>query len=151
MKEVLNQIKSVVTPMDYWLSNLSNTCAIIHKALKTHWTGFYLVDPKEANKLILGPFQGPLACTQIAKGKGVCGTVFETGVSLVVEDVHQFEGHIACSALSNSELVVPLFDMSGNIKGVFDLDSTDIGFFTKEHQFFIEDVCDHLKEVNNYD
>lgn len=123
-----------------WIANLSNTAAFLHEAMKKHWTGFYLVQGEE---LILGPFQGPVACTRITYGKGVCGTAWKEQKTIVVPDVHAFEGHIACSPLSNSEIVVPLFH-KGEVMGVLDIDSAHFNDFTEEDQRFLESVCEQM-------
>lgn len=128
-----------------WIANLSNTAAFLQDVLKKHWTGFYLV---QGNELVLGPFQGPVACTRIPFGKGVCGTSWKEQKTLVVPDVHQFEGHIACSALSNSEIVVPLRH-DGDVIGVLDIDSEVFDDFSAEDVKFLEWICDHL--VKNSD
>ena len=101
------------------VANLSNFSALIHYAFGFHWVGFYLV---RGNELVLGPFQGPPACTRIAFGKGVCGAAWERNEVVVVPDVHQFPGHIACSALSKSEIVLPI-RKDGTVIGVLDMDS----------------------------
>jgi L-methionine (R)-S-oxide reductase len=150
LDSLLNQIKSVASSDQYWLSNLSNTVAMLHSALGNWWTGFYLIHPQNKELLVLGPFQGPVACTEIPSGKGVCGTVFASGESLVVDNVHEFDGHIACSAESNSEVVIPLRNKDNNVIGVLDLDSTKFSNYTDEHKVFLEAVCEHLKEVNDY-
>jgi GAF domain-containing protein len=99
---------------------MANAAAAIHEAFGWHWVGFYRVIGDE---LVLGPFQGPVACTRIARGRGVCGTAWETGHIQVVPDVDRFPGHIACSALSRSEVVIPLRDRCGRIAAVLDVDS----------------------------
>ncbi|MES2860354.1 MAG: GAF domain-containing protein [Pseudomonadota bacterium] len=88
------------------------------------WTGFYVVDPKKARELVVGPYQGTLGCLRITFGRGVCGTAAETGRTQVVEDVHAFPGHIACDGRSESEIVVPVFDAAGSLIAVFDVDAT---------------------------
>jgi len=108
------------------LANMANICSLIHMSFNHHWTGFYFVDGDE---LVLGPFQGPPACTRISKGKGVCGTAWKDAKVQVVENVHKFEGHIACSAESNSEIVLPIFNKDGSVKGVFDIDSVEFAQF----------------------
>lgn len=107
-------------PQCPWYTNLSNAAALLKEALNPWWVGFYLV---HQNELVLGPFQGPTACTRIAFNKGVCGSAWAQSKTLVVPDVHQFPGHIACSAASNSEIVVPLI-RENKVWGVLDMDST---------------------------
>lgn len=118
---VYSIIKSVIAEEDNLVANLANTCAILKEHFGHHWVGYYLVDEK-SNSLVLGPFQGPLACTRIPYGKGVCGSSWKSGKALIVVDVHEFDGHIACSAETNSEIVVPL-ERNGAILGVLDIDS----------------------------
>lgn len=100
--------------------NLANLCSLLHHSMGWFWTGFYLV---KNNQLTLGPFQGPTACTRIAFGKGVCGTAWKENRSIRVPDVNQFPGHIACSSLSVSEIVIPVYNSNHDIIGVFDVDS----------------------------
>ena len=99
------------------------------------WVGFYLV---ENEKLILGPFQGPLACTEIKFGKGVCGTAWSRGETIIVKDVHQFPGHIACSSETNSEIVLPVIDSKGRVVAVLDIDSTEFSYFDNIDQKYLE-------------
>jgi L-methionine (R)-S-oxide reductase len=118
------------------VANLANVCALIKAEFDFWWVGFYLV---KSGELVLGPFQGPVACTRIAKGKGVCGTSWAKSQSIVVPDVHQFEGHIACSAASNSEIVVPLMH-NGEVWGVLDIDSVEFGNFDETDRFYLEKI-----------
>jgi GAF domain-containing protein len=117
------------------ISNLSNFVAILKSHFDFFWVGFYLV---ENEKLILGPFQGPLACTEIKFGKGVCGTAWSRGETIIVEDVHQFPGHIACSSETNSEIVLPLIDSKGRVVAVLDIDSTEFSDFDNIDQKYLE-------------
>lgn len=117
-------------------ANAANLAAIIHTAFGFHWVGFYWVRGEE---LVLGPFQGPVACTRIAKGKGVCGTAWSRNETLVVPDVDRFPGHIACSALSKSEIVVPIRNKQGVVLGVLDIDSTSPADFTELDGTYLED------------
>lgn len=118
-EEILPQIKSLVEFETDMIANMANICAVLKEVFDFFWVGFYLVKGEE---LVLGPFQGPLACTHIAKGKGVCGTAWEQAHTLIVPNVDQFEGHIACSSLSRSEIVVPVFG-NNEIIAVLDVDS----------------------------
>ena len=120
----LQQIEGVLAGEPDLIANMANVAAIVKEALGFHWVGFYLV---RENELVLGPFQGPIACTRIARAKGVCGTAWNEARTLLVEDVNAFPGHIACSALSRSELVIPLMDDLGKVIGVFDIDSSELG------------------------
>ncbi len=133
-KEIIPQAESLFADEPNFIANCSNLCALLHNAFDFWWTGFYFVDAEE---LILGPFQGPVACTRIAKGKGVCGTAWANEEIIVVPDVHQFEGHIACSAESNSEIVVPVFK-EGKIAGVFDVDSKDFNSFDQIDAHYLQ-------------
>ena len=117
---------------------MANMCAAIQDTFRFWWTGFYRVIGEE---LVLGPFQGPLACTRIAYGKGVCGNAWQEQRTLVVPDVHQFKGHIACSSLSNSEIVVPLHDGKGQVCGVLDIDSEDFGTFDLTDAMWLEKIA----------
>lgn len=135
-RSILTKAKSLLAPEDAWISKLANCAALLHEELNHFWTGFYLV---ENNQLTLGPFQGPVACTTIKKGKGVCGTAWAQNSSQVVEDVHTFPGHIACSAESNSEIVVPI-SRKGEVIAVLDIDSTDFGTFNKTDQLYLEEL-----------
>jgi GAF domain-containing protein len=115
---------------------MANVASMIHYTFGFWWTGFYRV---EGNELILGPFQGPLACTRIAFGRGVCGTAWRDEQTIVVPDVELFEGHIACSSASRSEIVVPLCH-EGAIIGVLDIDSCDVGTFDSIDQEWLERI-----------
>lgn len=107
------------------IANMANVAAMIHYTINPLWTGFYRVEGEE---LVLGPFQGPLACSRIAYGKGVCGAAWQREETVVVEDVELFPGHIACSSLSRSEIVVPV-KHDGRVVAVLDIDSTEVGTF----------------------
>ena len=122
------------------ISNLSNASALLYKELKPWWVGFYLV---EGNDLFLGPFQGPVACTRIPKGKGVCGSSWENQATIIVPDVHKFHGHIACSKISNSEIVIPMFH-NGDVWGVLDIDSADFNTFDEVDALELEKFCASL-------
>jgi len=109
---------------------MANVVAAIHEAMGFFWTGFYrVVQQPEKSELLLGPFQGPVACMHIGYGRGVCGTAWKEGKTIVVPDVEQFPGHIACSSLSRSEIVVPLFDAQGTVVAVLDIDSKELNTF----------------------
>lgn len=125
------------------VANLANLAALLKTEFGFWWTGFYLV---KGNELVLGPFQGPVACTRIGHGKGVCGTAWARAESVVVPDVHRFEGHIACSAASNSEIVVPLLH-NGHVWGVLDIDSTEFGTFDETDRRYLEQIVKYLLPV----
>jgi len=120
---------------------MANISALIKEALGFHWVGFYLVKNGE---LVLGPFQGPIACTRIALGKGVCGTAWAEARTIVVEDVEKFPGHIACSALSRSEIVIPMKNENGEVIAVLDIDSSQIADLGSSDQSYLERIVDHL-------
>ena len=138
---VLPQIKSVVCGERDMIANMANVAAILHEAFGFWWTGFYRV---EGNELILGPFQGPVACTRIAFGRGVCGTAWERGETICVPNVHEFAGHIACSSESNSEIVVPLWH-GGQVIAVLDIDSAEYNTFDETDKKYLEEVVKLLQ------
>ena len=140
-QEVYKQIESVVDGEPDQIANMANTAALLHEAFGFWWTGFYIV---KDGVLVLGPFQGPVACTRIGYGKGVCGTSWERKETIVVPDVHQFPGHIACSSLSNSEIVVPTFH-GDEVYAVLDIDSKDFSTFDSTDQFWLEKIVRLLK------
>ena len=117
---------------------MANVCAAIHETMGFWWTGFYRVKDGE---LILGPFQGPIACMHIGFGKGVCGTAWKERQTIIVPDVEQFPGHIACSSLSRSEIVVPVFSNTGEIVAVLDIDSKELSTFDETDQEYLERTC----------
>ncbi|MBE6313607.1 MAG: GAF domain-containing protein [Bacteroidales bacterium] len=135
--EVLyKQIKELVGYETDEIANMANISSMIHEAFGFLWTGFYRVVGEE---LVLGPFQGPLACSRIKFGKGVCGTAWKEACSLVVPDVEQFSGHIACSSLSRSEIVVPVLS-DGVIVAVLDIDSRELSTFDEEDRLWLEKI-----------
>lgn len=135
-QEVYKQIQSVVSGETDQIANMANTAALLHEAFGFWWTGFYIV---KDSQLVLGPFQGPVACTRIGFGKGVCGTAWERREIIVVPDVHKFPGHIACSSLSQSEIVVPMFH-NGEIYAVLDIDSKDLATFDEVDKEWLEKI-----------
>jgi GAF domain-containing protein len=120
---------------------MANVCAAIHEAMGFWWTGFYRV---KDGWLVLGPFQGPVACMHIAFGKGVCGTAWKERRTIIVPDVEQFPGHIACSSLSRSEIVVPVFSKDGEVVAVLDIDSKTLATFSNTDQQYLEKICQML-------
>ncbi|HDR2626370.1 GAF domain-containing protein [Enterobacter cancerogenus] len=127
-----------------FLATLANTSALLFERLSgVNWAGFYLL---EDNTLVLGPFQGKIACVRIPVGRGVCGTAVATNQVKRVEDVHAFDGHIACDAASNSEIVLPLV-VKGQIMGVLDIDSTDFGRFSAEDEQGLRELVANLENV----
>ena len=117
---------------------MANVCAAIHETMGFFWTGFYRV---VGHELLLGPFQGPVACMHIGYGRGVCGTAWKQQQTIVVPDVEQFPGHIACSSLSRSEIVVPVFSKSGEVMAVLDIDSKELATFDDTDQHYLEQIC----------
>ena len=129
--EILPQIEAVVAAETDMIANMANVSAILKEAFGFWWVGFYIVKPCSGGgeELVLGPFQGPLACTRIKKGRGVCGTAWERRETVIVPDVEQFPGHIACSSLSRSEIVVPVFNPDSEVMAVLDIDSEHLATF----------------------
>ena len=136
--ELLPQIKALLQGEEDNIANMANVCAALKTAFDFLWVGFYLVKGKE---LVLGPFQGPVACTRIGYGKGVCGTSWKNNKTIIVDDVEKFPGHIACSSSSKSEIVVPLVDENGRCIGVLDIDSQDLASFDLTDQTYLEQVA----------
>ena len=134
---LLKQVASLTAGETNLTANLANTAAAIHEAFDFWWTGFYLVEDKQ---LVLGPFQGPVACTRIPYGKGVCGTSWERRETVIVPDVEEFPGHIACSSASRSEIVVPMF-REGAVVGVLDIDSRELATFDDEDAAGLEAIA----------
>lgn len=136
----LKQFSSLIENESHEISVLANTCAALKESFNFFWVGFYLV---ENDMLILGPFQGNVACYTIPKGKGVCGTAWSEKRTLIVPDVDEFPGHIACSSLSRSEIVVPILS-KGEVKGVLDIDSDTINSFDSIDKEYLEKVTELL-------
>lgn len=135
-QEVYKQIQSVISGETDQIANMANTAALLHEAFGFWWTGFYII---RGNQLVLGPFQGPVACTRIGFGKGVCGTSWERRETVIVPDVHLFPGHIACSSLSQSEIVVPMFH-NDEIYAVLDIDSKELATFDEVDKEWLEKI-----------
>ena len=135
---LLPQIKALTEGETDVIANMANIVAALHEAFGFWWTGFYRVEGKE---LVLGPFQGPIACTRIPYGRGVCGTAWAQDKTVIVPDVHLFPGHIACSSASNSEIVVPV-RRDGQVIAVLDIDSTEYSTFDTIDQQFLEQIVD---------
>lgn len=131
------QLESLLDGETDEIANMANTAALIHETFGFWWTGFYIV---KDGQLVLGPFQGPVACTRIPFGKGVCGTAWKRGESIVVPDVELFPGHIACSSLSRSEIVVPLIK-DGEVVGVLDIDSKELACFDETDRSWLEKIA----------
>ena len=142
-RELIPQIKALVTGEPDLIANLANICAALKEQFGWLWVGFYLVKQDE---LVLGPFQGPVACTRIRKGKGVCGTSWAEAKTIIVSDVEQFPGHIACSSMSRSEIVVPVI-RNGAVLGVLDVDSAMLNTYDETDRQYLEAIVD-LIEIN---
>ena len=138
------QLRALTQGVPHFVANLANASALLwHSMADLNWAGFYLM---EDGQLVLGPFQGKTACTQIAVGRGVCGTAVAEDKTQLVPDVHQFPGHIACDGASNSEIVVPIH-VNGEIWGVLDIDSPSLNRFTEEDQKGLEEFVKILEQV----
>ncbi|KAG0028335.1 hypothetical protein BGZ81_004819 [Podila clonocystis] len=163
-QDLEEQVQAVVDGQRNWVTNLANTSALIYHGLRAvtgkpiNWVGFYLLDKDPASSssstprkesLILGPFQGKVACTTIEFGRGVCGTAAQENRTLLVKDVHEFPGHIACDAATNSEIVIPL-ELDGRVIGVIDLDCEVVEGFDEVDQAGLEKVAKILVQACNW-
>ena len=135
-QSLITQIEGLLMGEDDLVANLANVSAALKQQFGWLWVGFYLVKKDE---LVLGPFQGPVACTRIKKGRGVCGTSWKEARTLIVADVEKFPGHIACSSLSRSEIVVPIF-AADEVVGVLDVDSSSLNSFDHVDQHYLEQI-----------
>ena len=140
---LLQQVSALIEGESDAISVMANVCAAIHEAMGFFWTGFYRVCDGE---LRLGPFQGPVACMHIAFGRGVCGTAWQRRETIVVPDVEQFPGHIACSSLSRSEIVVPIL-VEGEVVAVLDIDSKELSTFDDTDRHWLELICAQVAGV----
>lgn len=140
--DLYRRIESMLEGETDPIANMANMAALIHEAFGFWWTGFYVV---RGNQLVLGPFQGPVACTRIPFGKGVCGTAWQKKETIVVPDVEKFPGHIACSSLSRSEIVVPVFGTDSEVKGVLDIDSKELSTFDETDRRWLEKIVGLLR------
>ncbi len=141
-KAIIPQIEAVLSIETDLIANLANVTAIIKEAFGFFWVGFYVV---KENQLVLAPFQGTLACTRIPFHKGVCGACYTQGKTIIVPDVEQFDGHIACSSASKSEIVVPLF-VNGKVVAVFDIDSDKLDDFSEIDKVSLEKITKMLEK-----
>lgn len=137
---LLRQIDALFQDEPDMIARMANVSAMLHETFHFWWTGFYRV---QTDELVLGPFQGPLACTRIKYGRGVCGTAWKEGVTQVVPDVDLFPGHIACSSASRSEIVVPLYK-DGRVIAVLDIDSEHLATFDTTDQYYLEQLVSKL-------
>ena len=140
-QELVKQISALIEGETDSISVMANVSAAIHEAMGFFWTGFYIV---KGDELRLGPFQGSVACMHIPYGRGVCGTSWQRKATIVVPDVEEFPGHIACSSLSRSEIVVPVFDANGNVTAVLDIDSRELNTFDEVDQRWLEEIVSKL-------
>ena len=140
-QSLIPQIEALITGEEDLVANLANISAALKEQFKWFWVGFYMV---KSDQLVLGPFQGPVACTRIAKGKGVCGAAWQQAETLIVPDVDEFPGHIACSSLSRSEIVLPLFH-NNEVIGVLDVDSEYVAHFDETDALYLGQIINLLK------
>ena len=149
------QIRSLIEGETDAVAVMSNVAAAIHQTMGFWWTGFYRVvgddcaphSDHKVRELLLGPFQGPVACMHIPFGKGVCGTVWKQAETIIVPDVEQFPGHIACSSESKSEIVVPVFGKNKTVVAVLDIDSEELNTFDETDRMYLEEIC---KMINHF-
>ncbi len=140
-QSLLPQIKSLLGGESDMIANMANICAALKYGFNYLWVGFYLI---KENQLVLGPFQGPIACTRINMGKGVCGTAWKNNETIIVDDVDQFPGHIACSSLSKSEIVLPIYNTQNEIIGVLDIDSECYQSFDNIDKLYLNQIIELL-------
>ena len=141
---LVKQVESLLEGEDNATGQLANAAALLHETMGWWWTGFYLVKDGE---LQLGPFQGPIACYRIKRGRGVCGTAWAEDRTIVVPDVEQFPGHIACSSESRSEIVVPLHNHDDEVTGVLDIDSKDLAAFDEVDAYGLEAIAHVIEQT----
>ncbi len=140
-REVAAEIAAVIDGETNLIARMATVSNILHHAFGHYfWTGFYLVDPDKPDELVIGPYQGTLGCLRLPFGKGVCGACAASRATVIVEDVHEFPGHIACDGRSQSEIVVPVFDKSGRLIAVFDVDSDRKAMFDEEDRAGLEAI-----------
>lgn len=139
-RELLPQLHALVSTETDFIANLANVAAALKQTFGFFWVGFYIV---KGDELVLGPFQGPIACTRIRIGRGVCGTAWKEVRTLIVPDVEQFPGHIACSSDSKSEIVVPMI-RQGEVVGVLDIDSDTLDSFDTVDAHYLEEICTYI-------
>ena len=143
-ESVIPQIEALVTGESDLTANLANIAAALKEAFNFFWVGFYL---KKENQLVLGPFQGPIACTRINFNRGVCGHCYTTKQTIIVPDVEDFPGHIACSSASKSEIVLPAFDKKGEVFLVLDVDSDQLDDFSAVDKVFLEQLMRIIEKL----
>lgn len=141
-RSLVPQIEALLEGEQDMVARMSNTAAAIHGAFGFLWTGFYrVVTAPSGSELSVGPFQGPAACSRIAYGKGVCGTAWKEARTVVVPNVEEFPGHIRCSSMARSEIVVPVFSAGGDVIAVLDIDSSETGTFDATDALYLEEIC----------
>ena len=144
-RETGREIEAVLEGETNMVARMATLSCLLHQAFDHYfWTGFYLVDPKKTEELVIGPYQGTLGCLRIPYSRGVCGAAARTGEVQIVKDVHDFPGHIACDVRSQSEIVIPVYDKSGALFGVFDVDSTEVGSFDGEDATELQAILQNL-------
>ncbi|MBN8696503.1 MAG: GAF domain-containing protein [Bacteroidetes bacterium] len=143
-ESLLPQIKALVKGESDYIANISNIMSALKFGMNWFWVGVYFV---KDDQLVLGPFQGPIACTRIAFGKGVCGSSWKEKKTIIVEDVELFPGHIACSSLSKSEIVVPAFDKNGNVTLVLDVDSEHLATYDETDKHYLEKIVRIIEQL----
>lgn len=143
--DVARQIAAVIEGETSVIARYATAACLLNEAFDYFfWTGFYLVDPLKPTELVVGPYQGTLGCLRIPFGRGVCGACAQKGETIIVKDVHEFPGHIACDSRSNSEIVVPVFDKDGKLVAVLDVDSTELASFDEDDKAGLERICKGL-------
>jgi L-methionine (R)-S-oxide reductase len=143
-ESLLPQVEGLISGETDTIANLANIAAVLKEAFGFFWVGFYI---KKENQLVLGPFQGPIACTRINFDKGVCGYCYRTKETVIVPDVDEFPGHIACSSASKSEIVVPVFDHTGEVLMVLDVDSDKLDDFSEDDKEGLEKMMKLLQKT----
>ena len=143
-KEIAPQIEALIGDESDVIANLANVAAVLKEAFGFFWVGFYIA---KDNQLVLGPFQGPLACTRIEFGQGVCGHAYSTASTVIVPNVDEFPGHIACSSASKSEIVVPIMNDDGSVFGVLDVDSDRLDDFSQTDRDGLSNVVSVIERV----
>lgn len=148
-ESIIPQVKALVEGEKDYIANLANIIAALKYGMGFFWVGVYFVKKTEAGKeeLVLGPFQGPIACTRIAFGKGVCGKSWELKKTIIVEDVEKFPGHIACSSLSQSEIVLPAFEKNGKINLILDIDSERVATFDETDKEYLNKIIRIIEDL----
>lgn len=144
-KSLIPQLEGLIYGEANFIANVSNIIAAIKQTFNHLWVGVYFVDSED--ELVLGPFQGPIACTRIKKGKGVCGSTWQEAKTFIVDDVNKFTGHIACSSLTQSEIVCPIFNASNEIIGVLDIDSEHLATFNEVDKMYLEKICSIIQSL----